>query len=142
MNVATIAPLPAAALMRADAMRVLVLLRPTMATLAPSAARREPRSLVQLAASSVHHRADEPAHGRRGDLLIEQGHASLSRAACTTMWPSPLYITHILISRFLTVRRRTLILGVCRRRGLATTAASAGGSLMLSGRKRRQRVWW
>ena len=38
MNVATIAPLPAAALMRADAMRVLVLLRPTMATLAPSAA--------------------------------------------------------------------------------------------------------
>ena len=38
MNVATVAPLPAAALMRADAMRVLVLLRPTMARFAPSAA--------------------------------------------------------------------------------------------------------
>src|SRR5262245_37856077 len=37
MNVATVAPL-AAALMRADAMRVLVLLRPTMARFAPSAA--------------------------------------------------------------------------------------------------------
>ena len=38
MNVATVAPLPAAALMRTDAMRVLVLLRPTMARFAPSAA--------------------------------------------------------------------------------------------------------
>ena len=38
MNVATVALLPAAALMRADAMRVLVLLRPTMARFAPSAA--------------------------------------------------------------------------------------------------------
>jgi hypothetical protein len=38
MNVAPVAPLPAAALMRADAMRVLVLLRPTMARFAPSAA--------------------------------------------------------------------------------------------------------
>src|SRR6516162_5062527 len=38
MNVATVAPLRAAALMRADAMRVLVLLRPTMARFAPSAA--------------------------------------------------------------------------------------------------------
>jgi hypothetical protein len=38
MNVATVAPLPAAALMRADAMRVLVWLRPTMARFAPSAA--------------------------------------------------------------------------------------------------------
>src|SRR6266487_3619609 len=38
MNVATVAPLPAAALMRADAMRVLVLLRPTIARFAPSAA--------------------------------------------------------------------------------------------------------
>ena len=38
MNVATVAPLPAAALMRAEAMRVLVLLRPTMARFAPSAA--------------------------------------------------------------------------------------------------------
>ena len=38
MNVATVAPLPAADLMRADAMRVLVLLRPTMARFAPSAA--------------------------------------------------------------------------------------------------------
>src|SRR5262249_620172 len=38
MNVATVAPLPAAALMRADEMRVLVLLRPTMARFAPSAA--------------------------------------------------------------------------------------------------------
>lgn len=38
MNVATVAPLPAAVLMRADAMRVLVLLRPTMARFAPSAA--------------------------------------------------------------------------------------------------------
>src|SRR5207245_8109961 len=38
LNVATVAPLPAAALMRADAMRVLVLLRPTMARFAPSAA--------------------------------------------------------------------------------------------------------
>src|SRR5215510_14645449 len=38
MNVATVASLPAAALMRADAMRVLVLLRPTMARFAPSAA--------------------------------------------------------------------------------------------------------
>src|SRR5262249_14685243 len=37
-NAATVAPLPAAALMRADAMRVLVLLRPTMARFAPSAA--------------------------------------------------------------------------------------------------------
>ena len=37
--VATVAPLPAAAaLMRADAMRVLVLLRPTIARFAPSAA--------------------------------------------------------------------------------------------------------
>src|SRR2546422_319729 len=41
MNVATVALLPAAAaLMRADAMRVLVLLRPTMARFAPRAARR------------------------------------------------------------------------------------------------------
>src|SRR5438552_5120731 len=38
MNVATVASLPAAALMRADAKRVLVLLRPTMARFAPSAA--------------------------------------------------------------------------------------------------------
>src|SRR6266478_9876288 len=38
MNVATVAPLPPAALMRADAMRVLVWLRPTMARFAPSAA--------------------------------------------------------------------------------------------------------
>src|SRR2546427_6465080 len=38
MNVATVALLPAAALMRADAMRVLVLLRPTMARFAPRAA--------------------------------------------------------------------------------------------------------
>ena len=38
MNVATVASLPAADLMRADAMRVLVLLRPTMARFAPSAA--------------------------------------------------------------------------------------------------------
>ena len=38
MNVATVVPLPAAALMRAEAMRVLVLLRPTMARFAPSAA--------------------------------------------------------------------------------------------------------
>src|SRR5215470_18812626 len=38
MNVATVASLLAAALMRADAMRVLVLLRPTMARFAPSAA--------------------------------------------------------------------------------------------------------
>ena len=38
MNVATVAPLPAAALMRADAMRVLVWLRPTMTRFAPSAA--------------------------------------------------------------------------------------------------------
>src|SRR6266481_6235436 len=38
MNVATVAPFPAAALMRADAMRLLVLLRPTMARFAPSAA--------------------------------------------------------------------------------------------------------
>src|SRR5215472_11889248 len=38
MNVATVAPFLAAALMRADAMRVLVLLRPTMARFAPSAA--------------------------------------------------------------------------------------------------------
>ena len=38
MNVASVAPLPAAALMRAEAMRVLVLLRPTMARLAPRAA--------------------------------------------------------------------------------------------------------
>ncbi len=38
MNVPTVAPLPAATLMRADAMRVLVLLRPTMAKFAPSAA--------------------------------------------------------------------------------------------------------
>src|SRR6266478_4032996 len=38
MNVASVAPLPAAALMRAEAMRVLVLLRPTMARFAPSAA--------------------------------------------------------------------------------------------------------
>src|SRR5215471_5261353 len=38
MNVATVASLLAAALMRADAMRVLVLLRPTMAGFAPSAA--------------------------------------------------------------------------------------------------------
>src|SRR5262245_49455941 len=37
MNVATVAPL-AAALMRADAMRVLVLLRPTMVRFAPRAA--------------------------------------------------------------------------------------------------------
>src|SRR5215472_10375504 len=37
MNVATVAPL-AAALMRADTMRVLVLLRPTMARFAPRAA--------------------------------------------------------------------------------------------------------
>ena len=35
---ATVAPLPAAALMRADAMRALVLLRPTIAGFAPSAA--------------------------------------------------------------------------------------------------------
>jgi hypothetical protein len=39
MNVATAAPLAAALLMRADAIRVLVLLRPTMARLAPRAAR-------------------------------------------------------------------------------------------------------
>src|SRR6516165_9113322 len=38
MNVATVAPLPAAALMRADAMPVRVLLRPTTARFAPSAA--------------------------------------------------------------------------------------------------------
>src|SRR5262245_39760448 len=38
MNVVTVGPLPAAALTRAEAMRVLVLLRPTMATFAPSAA--------------------------------------------------------------------------------------------------------
>jgi hypothetical protein len=38
MNVATVASFPAAALMRADAMRVLLLLRPTMARFAPSAA--------------------------------------------------------------------------------------------------------
>src|SRR5882724_5766655 len=38
MNVATVASLPAAALMRADAMRVLVWLRPTRARFAPSAA--------------------------------------------------------------------------------------------------------
>jgi hypothetical protein len=38
MNVATVAPLPAAVLMRADAIRVLVLLRPTMARFAPRAA--------------------------------------------------------------------------------------------------------
>src|SRR5262249_11081482 len=38
MNVATVASLLAAALMRADAMRVLVLRRPTMARFAPSAA--------------------------------------------------------------------------------------------------------
>src|SRR5262245_23753536 len=38
MNVASVAPFLAAALMRADAMRVLVLLRPTMARFAPSAA--------------------------------------------------------------------------------------------------------
>ncbi len=38
MNAATVASLPAAALIRADAMRVLVLLRPTMARFAPSAA--------------------------------------------------------------------------------------------------------
>jgi len=38
MNVATVGPLPAAAVMRAEAMRVLALLRPTMATFAPSAA--------------------------------------------------------------------------------------------------------
>src|SRR5438552_6567949 len=38
MNVATVAPVPVAALMRADAMRVLVLLRPTIARFAPSAA--------------------------------------------------------------------------------------------------------
>src|SRR5215472_5086345 len=38
MNVVTVAPLPAAALMRANAMRVLVLLRPTIARFAPSAA--------------------------------------------------------------------------------------------------------
>ena len=36
MNVATVGPLPAAAVMRAEAMRVLALLRPTMATFAPS----------------------------------------------------------------------------------------------------------
>jgi hypothetical protein len=36
--VATIAPLPAAALMRAKAIRVLLLLRPTMARFAPGAA--------------------------------------------------------------------------------------------------------
>ena len=35
---ATLAPLPAAALMRAEATRVLLLLRPTMATFAPRAA--------------------------------------------------------------------------------------------------------
>jgi hypothetical protein len=34
MNVATVAPRLAAALMRADAMRILVLLRPTMARFA------------------------------------------------------------------------------------------------------------
>src|SRR5258708_1344143 len=38
MKVATVAPFPTAALMRADAMRVLVWLRPTMARFAPSAA--------------------------------------------------------------------------------------------------------
>ena len=39
MNVATVALLPAAAaLMRADAIRVLILLRPTMARFAPRAA--------------------------------------------------------------------------------------------------------
>ena len=38
MNVATVAPLPAAVLMRANAIRVLVLLRPTMARFAPRAA--------------------------------------------------------------------------------------------------------
>jgi hypothetical protein len=38
MNVATVALLPAAAQMRAGAMRVLVLLRPTMARFAPRAA--------------------------------------------------------------------------------------------------------
>jgi hypothetical protein len=42
MNVATVAPLSAAALMRADAMRVLVWLRPTMARFAPSAASASP----------------------------------------------------------------------------------------------------
>src|SRR5258708_15704639 len=38
MNAATVAPLAAGALMRADEMRVLVLLRPTIARFAPSAA--------------------------------------------------------------------------------------------------------
>src|SRR5947208_6028687 len=38
MNVATVAPFLAAALVRADAMRILVLLRPTIARFAPSAA--------------------------------------------------------------------------------------------------------
>jgi hypothetical protein len=38
MNVVTVASLPAAALIRADAMRVLVLLRPTIARFGPSAA--------------------------------------------------------------------------------------------------------
>jgi hypothetical protein len=38
MNVATVAPLRAAARMRANARRVLVLLRPTIARFAPSAA--------------------------------------------------------------------------------------------------------
>ena len=38
MNVVTVASLLAAALIRADAMRVLVLLRPTIARFAPSAA--------------------------------------------------------------------------------------------------------
>src|SRR6266404_6642826 len=38
MNVATVAPFLAAALVRADAMRILVLLPPTIARFAPSAA--------------------------------------------------------------------------------------------------------
>ena len=38
MNVATVTPLSAAVLMRADAIRVLILLRPTMARFAPHAA--------------------------------------------------------------------------------------------------------
>ena len=51
MNVATVAPLPAAVLMRADAMRVLVLLRPTMARFAPRAASASHTSIRQETAA-------------------------------------------------------------------------------------------
>src|SRR5215831_5081573 len=110
MNVATVAPLPAAAaLMRADAMRVLVLLRPTMARFPPRAASASaaanPMPLVapviriclSFTAQSYGHARNARSNTRAGlvEYLFETAHNAIAAmcpntgAARVTRQPPP-----------------------------------------------------